>query len=180
MLGQVLPESFQCESITEACQVSPAARCYASGAMSAFLLFRCLTGLLLGAGLILLLLIMLLHSAANFMREGASVLGYVAALFTSGFTKGTPPPDPRGWITTLPQVGLALLFLAMQVSLFYPAAKPFLHAVAAFSLLALGWYARMMWTGWQLEILCLPALLTWWLYYGLSLFWFRLPAAAPR
>ncbi|MBY0505227.1 MAG: hypothetical protein K2X03_15040 [Bryobacteraceae bacterium] len=145
---------------------------------TAFLLFRYLTGLMLSVGLALLLLITLFHSAVNFAREGAGVLGYVVALFSSGFTKGTRPPDPRGWITSMPQVGLALLFLAMIVSLFYPSLKALLHTVAAMGLVALAWYARMMGTEWHLEILCLPLIPLWFLYYGLCLFWFRPVATA--
>lgn len=85
-----------------------------------FGLLRILTGLSVSTALMILLGIILLRSGAVFLKEGVGVLGYVARLFTSGFTQGTPPPQPRGWVIAMPQVGLAVLFVAMLVSLLIP------------------------------------------------------------
>lgn len=54
-----------------------------------FLLLRILTGLSVSTALVILLAIVLLRSGATFLKESVGVVGYVAQLFTSGFTKGT-------------------------------------------------------------------------------------------
>ena len=136
-----------------------------------FLLLRYLTGLMLASAILVLVAIMLLHSAANFAKEGVGILGYVISLFASGFTQGTAPPEPRGWIASLPQIGIVMLFIAMIASLFCPGARIFLHIVAAGAMAATVWYVRMMFTGVQLEILCLPVLPIWFTYYAICLFW---------
>jgi hypothetical protein len=121
--------------------------------------------------LLVLLAIVLLRSGLQFMKEGVGVLGYVAALFTSGFTKGTPPKDPAGWIVSPQQAGLAVLFVAMLFTLFHPGARIFLHVVAAMAAIAVIWYVRMMLTEAKLEILCVPLLVIWFLYYAVCIFW---------
>ncbi len=136
-----------------------------------FLLLRYLAGLMLASAILVLVAIMFLHSAANFAKEGVGVLGYVVSLFTSGFTQGTAPPNPRGWIASLPQIGLVLLFIAMIVSLFYPGTKILLHAVAVMAIAATIWYVRMIFTDMQLEILCVPVLPVWFTYYAVCMFW---------
>lgn len=139
---------------------------------SLFLLLRILTGLSVSTALVLLLAIVLLRSGATFLKEGVGVVGYVAQLFTSGFTRGTTPPPPRGWIVALPQGALAALFITMILSLFHPDERILLHVVAAMAGVALVWYARMLLTNnVKLEILCLPLLAVWFLYYAMCLFW---------
>ena len=136
-----------------------------------FLLLRILTGLSVSTALVVLLAIVLLRSGAVFLKEGVGVIGYVAQLFTSGFTKGTAPPPPRGWVVSLPQGGLAVLFVAMIVTLFHPDARILLHVVAAMTGIALIWYVRMMLTEVKLEILCLPLLAVCFFYYAMCIFW---------
>lgn len=136
-----------------------------------FLLLRIVTGMTAASAIAILLGIVFLRSAAAFVEEGVGVLGYVAALFTSGFTKGTPPKDPRGWVFSTPQVGLAILFVSMIVSPFLPSAKVFLHMIGAMVVIALFWYARMLLTGVRLEILCLPLFPVWLFYYAMCIFW---------
>ena len=145
-----------------------------------FLLWQLLTGMLATAALLILLVIVLVRSSAAFAKESAGAIGYVASLFTSGFTKGTAP-KAAGWVVSLPQLGLALLFVAMLVTLFLPGTRILLHLVAALAGLTAVWYVRMMLTEVQLEILCLPLLLVWFVYYALCLFWHTnqpLPLAA--
>ena len=136
-----------------------------------FLLLRILTGLSVSTALVIVLAIILLRSGATFLKEGVGVVGYVAQLFTSGFTKGTTPPPARGWIVSLPQGGLAVLFVAMIVSLFHPDARILLHIIAAMAGITVIWYVRMMLTEVKLEILCLPLLAVWFFYYAMCLFW---------
>ena len=135
-----------------------------------FLLVQVVTGMMAVAALLILLAIVLLRSSAAFVKESAGAVGYVAKLFTSGFTQGTAPKQ-AGWVVSWPQAGLALLFVAMLVTLFYPGAKIFLHLVAVLSALAVVWYARMLLTEVKLEILCLPLLAAWFSYYLMCLFW---------
>ena len=145
-----------------------------------FLLWQVLTGMMATAALLILLAIVLLRSGAAFAKESVGVIGYVGTLFTSGFTKGTAPKT-AGWVVSWPQVGLALLFVAMLVTLFHPGAKIFLHLVAVLAGLTVVWYVRMMLTQVQLEILCLPLLVVWFIYYAMCLFWHAnqpLPLAA--
>lgn len=136
-----------------------------------FLLWRVLTGLTATSALLILLAIVLLRSGAAFMKEGVGVVGYVAKLFTSGFTEGTPPKEPAGWVIALPQAGLAILFASMFVSVFQPGARIFLHVVAVLTGVAVIWYVRMMVTEVTLEILCVPVLVVWLIYYALCVFW---------
>ena len=135
-----------------------------------FLLWQVITGMMAAAALLILLALVLLRSSVAFAKESAGALGYVAALFTSGFTKGTAP-KAAGWVVSLPQAGLAVLFVAMLVTLFLPGAKNFLHLVAALAAVAVIWYVRMMLTEMKLEIFCLPLLAVWFVYYLMCLFW---------
>lgn len=136
-----------------------------------FLLLRVIAGLAAIGGLVILLLLVFLHSSLTFAKESVSVLGYVATLFTSGFTRGTPPPDPSGWIVSIPQAGLVVLFVAMIVSLFLPGARIFLHIIAVMAGIAMAWYLRMILTDVRLEIFCLPLLAAWFPYYAMCIFW---------
>ena len=136
-----------------------------------FLVLRILTGLSVTGALVVLMGIVLLRSGAVFLKEGVGVVGYVARLFTSGFTEGTTPPAARGLIMGMPQVGMAVLLVAMIVSVFLPGEKIFLHVVAGMAGVAVIWYVRMMLTEAKLEILCLPLLAIWFLYYAVCIFW---------
>jgi hypothetical protein len=136
-----------------------------------FLILRLITGMMAVGALVILFAIVFLRSAAAFAKEGVGVLGYVATLFTSGFTKGTAPRDPAGWVVAMPQVCLAVLFAAMLVSTFLPGTKILFHVVGVLAGVALIWYLRMMQTGAKLEILCLPLVAVWFLYYAMSVFW---------
>ena len=68
-------------------------------------------------------------------------------------------------------MGLAALLVAMIVSLFLPEAKILLHIVAVLAGVAVIWYVRMMLTEVKLEILCLPLVGVWFLYYAMCIFW---------
>lgn len=136
-----------------------------------FILLRIMTGLSVTSAIVVLLGIVLLRSGAVFLKEGVVTLGYVAKLFMSGFTEGTPPEAPRGLVVSMPQVGLAVLFVAMIVSVLLPGARILLHAVAAMAGLAMIWYVRLVLTDVKLEILCLPLLAVWFLYYVMCIFW---------
>ncbi len=135
-----------------------------------FLILRVTTGMMAVGALGILSVIVLLRSGAAFLKESAGAVGYVAKLFTSGFTEGTAP-KAAGWLVSLPQAELALLFVAMLVSLFLPGAKIFLHLIAVMAGVALIWYVRMLLAEVTLEILCLPLIAFWFFYYAMCLFW---------
>ena len=135
-----------------------------------FLVIRGLAGLASVGALLLLGAVVLLRSGLAFAKEGAGVLGYVLALFTSGFTKGTPPKEPAGWVIGLPQAGLVVLFVAMLVSVFLPGTRWLLHVTAVMAGLALLWYGQMLRTEPRLEILCLPFVAVWLGFYAVCLF----------
>jgi hypothetical protein len=134
-------------------------------------LLRAVSGLAALAALAVLLLIVFLHRAAAFAKEGLGVLGYVVSLFTSGFTQGVAP-ERSGWAVSIPQIFLAILFAGMIVTVFAPAERTLMHCVAAMTAAATVWYIRMMLKDLHLEILCLPALPVWFCYYAASL-WAR-------
>ena len=134
-----------------------------------FPVLRWATGLLAALAILILLVITLLRSFFAFAKEGLGAIGYIATLFTSVFTKGTPPVR-RGWVVERAQVGLVVLFAAMIVSSFRPGGTMVLHLVAVI------WYVQRMRMGLLLEIFCLPVLPVWFLYYGVCIFWSdRLP-----
>jgi hypothetical protein len=163
------------QAITQADEIH-AFRCYP---MKTFFLFwQVLTGMLAMAALLILLAIVLLRSTAAFAKESVGAVGYVATLFTSGFTKGAAPKT-SGWVVSLPQAGLALLFVAMLITLFHPGTKIFLHLVAALAGVALVSYVRMMLTEVKLEILCVPLLAAWLVYYLMCLFWYAHQPVSP-
>ena len=136
-----------------------------------FLLLRVTTGLMIIGALLVLAGSIFLRSGAAFLKEGVRALGYIATLFTSGFTKETQPEKPAGWMVSLPQVFLAALFIAMMVSLFQPEEKIFLHILAVMVGMAVIWYVRMLLTEVKLEIFCLLLLAVWFVYYATCIFW---------
>ena len=71
----------------------------------------------------------------------------------------------------MPQLGLAILFVAMMVSLFQPGAKLFLPIVAVMAGVAVIWCVRMLLTEVKLEIFCLPVVAVWFCYYAMCIFW---------
>ncbi|MBI3879389.1 MAG: hypothetical protein HY301_04915 [Verrucomicrobia bacterium] len=136
-----------------------------------FLILRVTTGMLAVGALGILLAAILLRSGGAFLKESVGLAGYVAKLFTSGFTEGTRPKEPAGWIVAAPQAGLALLFVAMLVSVFLPGTRWLLHLTAAVAAMAVIWYVRMVLTEVRLEILCVPLLVALFIYYAVCLFW---------
>ncbi|MDX6765723.1 MAG: hypothetical protein SFU85_02930 [Candidatus Methylacidiphilales bacterium] len=131
-----------------------------------FLVTRILAALASVAGLALAGLIWFVRDTLQLAKEGVGVLGYVIQLFTSGFTQGTAPEQVgSGWISALPQAGLAVLFLAMLVAVFLPESRPVLHAVGLAVALTAGALLFCVFTTPRLEVLTLPLLLVWAGYY---------------
>jgi len=142
-----------------------------------FIALRILTAMSSLGAFILWCLVVFVRDTASLAKEGVGVLGYAAKLFASGFTEGVPPNN-EPWRLGPWQISIGMLALAMLVSVFTPGAKWLLHCVAGVAILVMLGYARMVSSGPSLEIVCLPFLLVWFLYYAMSLMW-RPPTLAP-
>ena len=57
------------------------------------MLLRVTTGLMAMGALVALLGMVCLRSGMALLKESSGVLGCIATLFTSGFTRGTPPRE---------------------------------------------------------------------------------------
>ena len=98
------------------------------------------------------------------------VLGYTAKLFSTAFTEGTAPKT-ESWEIGLWQITIGALSLAMLASVLTPGSRWFLHSVGVLAALVMSGYARMLFTGASLEIVCLPFLVVWFGYYAMCIFW---------
>lgn len=132
-----------------------------------YVIMRIVAGLTSLAALAMIALIVFVRDAAATARQGVKVLGYVTRLFATAFTEGTAPHEYGFHIGVWP-VLIALLALAMIVSVFTPGTRWFLHGVALLGTIVIGGYARMIPGGIELEILCLPFLIVWFGYYAAS------------
>jgi hypothetical protein len=59
----------------------------------------------------------------------------------------------------------------MLISVFTPASRWFLHGVGLLTAIVMIGFARMIFTGASLEIICMPFLIVWIGYYAMCLFW---------
>ena len=133
-----------------------------------FGLLRVGVGLTSFVSLVLWTLVMFVRDTASTAKQGAQVLGYVVRLFASAFTEGTAP-SAAPWRMGPWQIGIGLVSLAMIASVFTPGTRWFLHATAAFAAIVLLGYARMIIAGLTMEIVCLPFLAVWFVYYAACL-----------
>jgi hypothetical protein len=119
--------------------------------------------------LLLLSLVIFARDAASTARQGAQVLGYVVKLFTSAFTEGTAPTG-EPWRLGGLHIAIGVLSVAMFISAFAPGARWFLHTLATADAVLLLYYAgRSMLTGVTMEVVCVPFLAAWFVYYATCL-----------
>ncbi|MEO8360610.1 MAG: hypothetical protein ABI672_11320 [Vicinamibacteria bacterium] len=135
----------------------------------AFAILRVGVGLTSIASFALVALVVFARDAASTAREGAQVLGYVAKLFATAFTEGSAPTTAP-WRIGAWQITIGLFSLAMFASVFTPGSRWFLHTVAVVATVVMLGYARTVFTGLTMEIVCLPFLAAWFLYYSACLF----------
>ena len=135
-----------------------------------FIILRIITGLASLSSLILLCLVVFVRDAASTAKQGAQVLGYVTKLFATAFTEGTAPKT-EFWQIGSWQIMIGVLSVAMFASVFTPGSRWFLHSVGVLAAIVMIGYARMIFTGASLEIVCLPFLVVWFGYYAMCLFW---------
>ena len=96
------------------------------------------------------------------------MLGYVTKLFASAFTEGTAPQPPPFQISAW-QIAIGALSIGMLISAFTPGSRGVLHAVALLATVVMIGYVRMIFTGPDLEVVCLPFLVVWFGYYAMNL-----------
>jgi hypothetical protein len=135
-----------------------------------FVILRIITGLTSLGAFILVSLVVFMRDAASTARQGMQVLGYTAKLVATAFTEGTAP-RAESWEIGPWQILIGALSLAMFASVFTPGVRWFLHCVCVGAVLVMLGYARMIFTGASLEIVCLPFLVVWFGYYAMCLFW---------
>lgn len=135
-----------------------------------FIILRIITGLTSLSSFILLSLIVFLRDSASTAKQGMQILGYTTKLFATAFTEGTAP-RAESWHIGPWQIIISVLALAMLVSVFTPGTRWFLHSIAALAVVVMLGYARMIFTGVSLEIICLPFLVVWFGYYAMCVFW---------
>ncbi len=141
-----------------------------------FVIIRAATGIASLGAFALLSLVLFLRNAASTAKEGVQVLGYVTKLFATAFTEGTAP-RAAGWHISAWQIMIGVLALAIFVSVFTPGTRWLLHSVAALAVVVMIGYAKMIFTGMSMEIVCLPFLAVWFGYYAMCPFWQgRVPA----
>jgi hypothetical protein len=134
-----------------------------------FVIVRFVTGLTSISAFLLIGLVVFLRDVASEAKQGARVLGYVAKLFATAFTEGTAPREAGFQIGVWP-IMIGTLALLMTISVFTPGTRWFLHGVAVLAVIVIGGYARMIGSGIEGEIVCLPFLLVWFGYYMMCFF----------
>ena len=142
-----------------------------------FIILRVVTGLASLGAFILLSLVVFARDTASTAKQGMQVFGYAARLFATAFTEGTAP-KVEPWVIGPWQIVIGALSVAMFVSVFTPGSRWFLHSVGLLAAIVMLGYARMIFTGVSLEIVCLPFLFVWFGYYAMCLFW-RSNVATP-
>lgn len=134
-----------------------------------FVIIRIFAGLASVMAFGVLSLVVFARDTASTAREGVRVLGHTAKLFASGFTAGAAP-EIETWHIGPFQIAIGVLSLAMLVSVFTPGSRWLLHSIAVLAAIVTAGYARMIWTGPNLEIACAPFLAVWFGYYAACLF----------
>lgn len=135
-----------------------------------FTILRVMTALASLGALLLLSLVVFVQDAVSTAKQGAQVLGYVTKLFATAFTEGAAPKAVTSQVE-LWQIMIAALALLMLISVFTPASRWFLHGVGLLTAIVMIGFARMIFTGASLEIICMPFLIVWIGYYAMCLFW---------
>lgn len=135
-----------------------------------FVIVRGLTMLASVSSLVLLGLVLFLRDTASTAKQGAQVLGYVTTLFATAFTEGTAPQAASFQVSAW-QIAIGVLSISMLLSTFTPGLRGVLHTVGVLAAIVMIGFARMIFTGPALEIVCLPFLVIWFGYYAMCLFW---------
>ena len=136
-----------------------------------FMLLRVLTGLGAVGALAGTLLVMLVYSAQTALKSGFHIGLTLARFFASGLrdTGSSGSTGPGEHLVPRHLVALAVLFLAMLVSVFTPGVRLFLHIVAAGALVAAAWRAWTMGAAHDAQLQYIPLIAIWFVYYAICL-----------
>jgi hypothetical protein len=134
----------------------------------AFIILRVLVGIAAFASMAITGVVIFVIGAFHLLKGGLGALADVVTIFASGLQKSpnTPPPDTN---IPLPLTALSIFFLAMFVSVFLPGQKLFLHVVAVMALIAEAWEIWRVSTDPLANILYLPVIVLWAIYYAICL-----------
>jgi hypothetical protein len=135
---------------------------------AAFIILRVLVGIAAFVSLAVTGAMIVVIGFVNLLKGGLGAIWAVIVVFASGFRKSptVPGPDPA---IPLPLLGLLIFFLAMFASAFLPAQKYFLHIVAAMAVIAGLWEAWRIAMVPQSQVLYLPVIGLWAVYYAICL-----------
>ena len=134
----------------------------------AFIILRILVALAALASLGFTAVIIFVIGAFNLAKGVVGAFASVAVQFATAFQKvpDAPPPDPAiPW----PLTALAIFFLTMVISVFVPGQKIFLHVVAAMAVIAEAWEIWRVTHDPLSNILYLPVIILWAVYYAICL-----------
>jgi hypothetical protein len=134
----------------------------------AFFILRFLVAL--GALVVLAgtLAVFLFSNLLGLLKNGVKVVAAVVTIFASGFQKSSTVPDPSVEISPL-LMGIAITFVAIFASVFTPGQKIFLHIVAVMAFAAGAWDVWRSTNSPTHEILYLPVVVLWFVYYVVCL-----------
>ena len=114
------------------------------------------------------LAIFLFNNFIGLLKGGVKMIAAVVTIFASGFQKSPEAPGPSIAFSPL-LMGIAITFVAIFASVFAPGQKIFLHIVAAMAFGAAAWDIHRSTTSATHEILFLPVILVWFVYYAVCL-----------
>jgi len=137
-------------------------------AKAAFFILRVLIAIGALAVLAGTLAVFLLQNFIGLIKSGVGMIASVVTLFASGFRNSPEAPGPSVVISPV-LLGLGITFSAMFVSVFLPGQRIFLHGLAVMALAAAGWDVWRATTTPNHEMLFLPLIVLWFVYYGLCL-----------
>jgi hypothetical protein len=112
--------------------------------------------------------VFLFENFVGLIKGLAAVAVSVTRLFASGFRTSTDMPAPSTVVSPI-LAGLAIAFLSIFASVFMPGQKIFLHIVAVMAVLTAVWDIHRAATTPNTEVLCLPVIVLWFIYYGICL-----------
>jgi hypothetical protein len=112
--------------------------------------------------------VFLFDNLIGLIKVGVKTFVAVVTIFASGFQKSPAAPAPHVDFSPL-LMGIVITFLAIFASVFTPGQKVFLHIVAVMAVFAGGWDIYRSSTTPNHEILYLPVIVLWFIYYGICL-----------
>jgi hypothetical protein len=134
----------------------------------AFFIVRLLVAL--GALIVLAgtMAVFFINNLIGLIKGGVKTIAAVVTTFASGFQKSPEAPGPSIEFSPL-LMGVAITFLAMFASVFMPGQRIFLHIVAVMAVVAGAWDVWRSTTTPTHEILYLPVVALWLIYYAMCL-----------